>query len=111
TEAEEKLLGTEPDHTLAEKFGRTVGAVTERRGKLGIHNKWRQERLWTAEEDKLLGTMPDKDLATKLGRTVIAVKMRRSLQGIPPATGTGMPPDFFKQEENEQSRQQTGTKI
>jgi len=83
TEAEEKLLGTEPDQRLAEKLGRSLGAVTERRSKLRIPNQYRQNRLWSAEEDKLLGTMPDEELARQLGRTMIAVKMRRSLKGIP----------------------------
>jgi hypothetical protein len=75
---EDQLLGTEPDHVLARKFGRPVSAVRCRRQKKRI----RVKKDWRPEDDKTLGTRPDKQVALLLGRSVTNVAWRRQKLGI-----------------------------
>ena len=77
---EDRLLGTKPDHVLARKFGRPVGAVRHRREKKRI----RLTKVWRPEDDKILGTRTDYEIALLLGRSVTNVAWRRKKLGIPP---------------------------
>ena len=77
---EDCLLGTQPDHVLARKFGRPVSAVRHRRWKKRI----RVKKDWRAEDDKILGTRTDHEVALLLGRSVTNVGWRRKKLGIPP---------------------------
>jgi len=75
-----KLLGRKPDVEVARKIGRTVGAVSLKRQKLGIEAPL--QPAWNENEIKLLGTKPDREVAQIVGRTVSAVQSKRLLLGI-----------------------------
>ena len=83
TADEDRLLGTMPDHVLAQRLGCSHQKVTARRHKLGIPPFRPARRPWSRAEDELLGTMPDKRLARKLNRSVLAVAERRLDKKIP----------------------------
>ena len=85
TEKEDRLLGTAGDQEIAQRIGRSAGAVQYRRNNLGIR-AWnaKYERPWTPEEDALLGVVPDRELAKKLRRTFSAVQARREIKHLPP---------------------------
>src|SRR5207249_4797490 len=80
TRREIKLLGAKPDGEVAEKIGRTVGAVSLKRQKLGIEAPL--QPAWNEEEIKLLGIKPDREVARIVGRSVSAVLTKRLLLGI-----------------------------
>ena len=80
TRREIKLLGTKPDGEVAEKIGRTVGAVSLKRQKLGIEAPL--QPAWNEDEIKLLGTKPDREVARIVGRSASAVQTKRLLLGI-----------------------------
>ena len=84
TTAEDKLLGTMKDRDLAQRLGRPLEAVRERRRRLSIAHYYPDyRRLWTPAEEQLLGTMPDERLARRLKRSVETVRTRRAHKGIP----------------------------
>ena len=84
TTAEDKLLGTMKDRDLAQRLGRPLEAVRERRRRLSIAHYYPDyRRLWTPAEEQLLGTMSDERLARRLKRSVETVRTRRAHKGIP----------------------------
>jgi hypothetical protein len=84
TSAEDKLLGTLKDVDLAQRLGRPLEAVKQRRRQLAIAPFCPAYlRRWTEAEERLLGTLPDARLAQKLKRSVETVRTRRAHKGIP----------------------------
>lgn len=77
---EDRLLGTQPDHVLARKFGRPINAVQHRRWKKRI----RMKKDWRPEDDKILGTRTDHEVALLLGRSQTNVAWRRKKLDIAP---------------------------
>lgn len=92
TPEEDKLLGAEPDDTLARKLGRSFIAVSYRRQQMKIPRYGEETRPWTAKEDELLGTRTDVAVAEKLNRTAIDVRWRRKTLGIKPYAHDGAKP-------------------
>jgi hypothetical protein len=92
TAAETALLGTDRDEVIAERLGRTLGAVSERRQLRGIPAHAPAPRReppprasvprWTEAQEALLGTDQDAVIAHRIGRTVEAVAVRRRLLGV-----------------------------
>jgi hypothetical protein len=80
TQEEDRLLGTQPDKVLAQKFGRPVSTVRHRRWKKRI----RVKRDWRPEDDRILGMRNDREIALLLGRSLTNVGWRRKKLGIPP---------------------------
>jgi hypothetical protein len=76
TKEEDAQLGTLSDRAVAEKIGRTFGAVRARRIAFGLQDPSVRPR-WTPAEDRMLGTAPDSEVAGRLQRTISAVKSRR----------------------------------
>jgi hypothetical protein len=87
TDAEEALLGTKPDKTVARLIGRSVTAIQVRRGLKGIPITNPKHKPWRAEDEAVLGTRPDRQIAMLLGRSLIAVKTRREMLKIRPYPG------------------------
>jgi hypothetical protein len=83
TAKERRMLGKLPDDEVAQRIGRTVGAVRVKRVELGLANP--ESRAWTAKEIALLGTVTDGKVAERIGRTRSAVSQKRLALGIPPA--------------------------
>ena len=79
----ERLLGTMPDETLAQRLGCSHQRISDRRRKLRIPSFGPARRRWSRVEDELLGTMPDKQFARKFNRPVGAVLQRRLTKHIP----------------------------
>jgi DNA-binding CsgD family transcriptional regulator len=72
------------DRDLAQRLGRPLEAVKERRRRLSIAHYYPDyRRLWTPAEEQLLGTMSDERLARRLKRSVETVRTRRARKGIP----------------------------
>ena len=72
------------DRHLAQRLGRPLQAVKERRQRLSIaHYYPADHRPWTAAEEELLGTLPDERLARRLKRSAETVRTRRAHKGIP----------------------------
>jgi hypothetical protein len=82
TPAEDKLFNKLNDKELAEKFGRTISSVENRRTRLRIPVPKPGWRLFTPEEDALLGTAPDVEIAKRLGRHPSSVQTRRLRLGL-----------------------------
>jgi hypothetical protein len=81
------LLGTRPDEEVARRTGRTVGAVRQKRERMGIPNPTDSPRVgprprWTPTEDKLALTLSIREAAERTGRTKTAVRGRRHLLKI-----------------------------
>lgn len=80
------LLGTDHDERIAQKLGRTPGAVTSQRVKWKIpafSGNPGGGPAWTAEERTLLGTDTDAAIAKKIGRTWTAVAQKRASRKVP----------------------------
>jgi len=75
---EDRMLGSNPDPTLARKIGRTVTSVRGRRGVKRV----RVKKDWRPEDDRVLGTRTDGEIALLLGRSVTNVAWRRKKLGI-----------------------------
>lgn len=72
------------DRDLAQRLGRPLQALKERRRRLSIPHYYPDyRRLWTPAEEQLLGTMSDERLARRLKRSVETVRTRRAHKGIP----------------------------
>ena len=80
---EDAFLGTDTDRVIAERLGRSITIVRNRRDKLGIPPVGPQSRRWNADEVALLGTDCDAVIAEKLGRSRVAVWKKRTALGIP----------------------------
>jgi transposase-like protein len=81
TEEQVALLGTDHDAVIAQKLGRTLGAVTSKRTQLKIRafsGSPGGGRAWTEEEIALLGTDTDETIAARIGRTTGAVAQKRA---------------------------------
>lgn len=74
TPAEESLLGTAPDGTVAKMLGCTRHSVSHRRRKLGIPAF---QPPWAAWQDKLLGKFQDHVVAARTGKSIDMVLKRR----------------------------------
>jgi hypothetical protein len=74
------LLGVVPDEELAQRTGRTAGAVRQKREELGIPNP--TGNRWLPEHIALLGTLPDREVARKIGRSLQSVTQKRIKLGI-----------------------------
>jgi hypothetical protein len=74
------LLGTVPDDEVAQRTGRTAGAVRQKREELGIPNP--AGNRWRPEDIALLGTLPDAEVARQLGRAIQSVTQKRIKLGI-----------------------------
>lgn len=82
TPAEDKLFNKLNDKELAEKIGRTISSVENRRTRLKIPVPNPGWRLFTPEEDALLGTAPDIEIAKRLGRHPSSMQTRRLRFGL-----------------------------
>jgi hypothetical protein len=86
TPAEDALLGTDTDATVARRIGRTPVAVMLRRRNRGIPAAMAargRRGVWTDEAVALLGRVPDCEIAALVGVTADAVAHRRRSLGIP----------------------------
>jgi len=85
TKLELKILATKPDEEIAERIGRTLEAVRNRRMRVGRPRVIRPggRRLWTKAELRILATTPDVEAARQTGRTLAAVRDMRYKIGIP----------------------------
>ena len=88
TLAEERLLGKAPDRQLAQRLGRTMFSIQNKRLKLGIpaapNPKYRR---WTEAEIQLEGRRPDAELARRLNRhysTVLSKRLTGKIQYLNP---------------------------
>jgi hypothetical protein len=70
-----------PDDDIAERTGRTVGAVRRQRTLRGIKNPL--SGRWTAKEIAQLGTASDEELGKRIGRSRQACAQKRFALGIP----------------------------
>ena len=80
------MLGTERDRGIAERLGRPVSGVADRRRKLGIAPsgiRRRPDNAWNLKDVKLLCTAPDWEIARRIGRSKNAVKSQRKRLDIP----------------------------
>src|SRR5688572_24612086 len=72
-----------PAAELATALGRSRGAVTVRRCRLGLP---RQLTPWTAEQDAVIRAeahrLPTADLAALVGRSIFAFQQRRRVLGV-----------------------------
>ena len=96
TKEDHALLGTMPDKDVAERTGRTLGAVQARRYVFGVpyvmkRNPISKPPRWTPGRDRLLGTMPDSVLARKLRCSPFSVFNRRRKLKIPRYRGPWPP--------------------
>jgi hypothetical protein len=87
TKEEHALLGTMPDKDVAERTGRTLGAVQARRYVSGVPNVIKRNPMskpprWTPKRDRLLGTMPETALARELRCSSFSVFFSRKKLGI-----------------------------
>jgi hypothetical protein len=73
-------LGTVPDEELAQRTGRSVGAVRQKRGSWASRTP--AGNRWRAEEVALLGTLSDRKVARRLGRSLQSVTQKRIKLGI-----------------------------
>jgi hypothetical protein len=81
------MLGALPDPEVAQRTGRSLGAVNKKREQLGrpalaSGGGGSLRRFWTATEDKIVRTLPPQVAAGRTGRTVRAVHHRRSILGL-----------------------------
>ena len=86
TPAEDAQLGAERDRVIAQRLGRPVAGVADRRRTLGIPRCGIHDppaNAWQPEEAKLLGTASAAEVARRLGRTANAVKIHLRQLGIP----------------------------
>ncbi len=82
------LLGRMPDKEVAQRTGRSLGAVNKKRKELhlpaltegpeGVHPKF-----WTAEEDEAIRTLPPEEVARRFKRSLVAIRQRRYHLGVP----------------------------
>jgi len=82
TEKDEILLGTMRDTELAEKIGRSVGAVTQKRLAMGIAAFVPRSYTWSRAEIALLGRKSDADVAFEIGvsrKCVVEARLRRGI--------------------------------
>lgn len=70
------------DKEIAEKLGRTLSSVENRRTRLKIKVPKPGWRFFTPEEDALLGTASDAEIAKRLGRHPASVQSRRLKLGL-----------------------------
>jgi len=79
TTADDALLGTIPDGSIAEQLGVSRLSVWQRRTKLQIrpHYSHRKHVNWGATELGMLGRYPDDELASMTGRMLDEVKAKR----------------------------------
>lgn len=85
TAKEDRLLGTQPDPVLAERFDLAPTVVTQRRHELGIAPSRPGAPIeWTKGMLNLLGDVPDGYLAAEYEISHIVVKVRRIQEGILP---------------------------
>jgi len=82
TPAEDRLFAELNDNELAEKLGRTISSVENRRTRLKIPVPKPGWRFFTPEDDALLGTAPDVEIAKRLGRHPASVQTRRLRLGL-----------------------------
>jgi hypothetical protein len=82
TPAEKALLGKLPDKIIAERLGRTRGAIRGRRSLYGLHDPSTRP-FWSKDHDKLLGTATDKEIARQTGFCSETVAKQRRALGIP----------------------------
>jgi hypothetical protein len=85
-----------PDKDVAERTGRTLGAVQARRYVFGVPNVIKRNPMskpprWTPKRERLLGTMPDSVLARKLRCSPFSVFNRRRKLKIPRYRGPWPP--------------------
>ena len=92
TPEEDALLGTMRDRDVADRIGRSEGAVADRRYVLDVSpfvkRKPRGQMVtWTLAKDRLLGTVSDSALARRLRCSPVIVFKRRRRLRIPPFRG------------------------
>jgi hypothetical protein len=87
-----RRLGTEPDSSLARRYGISKSAVLAKRHSLEIESHQpavartpQRSSFWTAEREALLGTDSDQKIADRLGVAIHVVQHRRKSLGIPAA--------------------------
>src|SRR5207249_5164624 len=68
TDDQDALFSKFNDSEIAEKLGRTLGSVENRRTRLRVSVPKPGWRFFTPEEDALLGTGTDAEIAQRLGR-------------------------------------------
>jgi transposase-like protein len=87
------LLGTDHDQVIAQKLGRSLGAVATQRTARKIpafSGSPGRGQTWTVEELALLGTDHDEAVAAKIGRTEAGGAGDRAVRG-PKARATAYP--------------------
>jgi hypothetical protein len=97
TDAELRLLGTQPDADVGRLIGRPYQAVWAKRKAAGVPGAPPLVRRWANEEDRVVLSQPVAEAARLLGRTLEAIRIRRAK--LRRANRTEPPPRLLNLEE------------